>query len=141
MKYPAQSIFVKDTAKRLMTELGVCVPYILDFENNNQIYLFKNYEGYKISPGTELFNRIQEIERECNVKVYAVTSDIIPIVGLNYTFLCVSPYPEDWDGLLRQIDNDLFRAYAYVHNVAVPECSESGFVSLSTFGGGVKRVG
>ena len=138
------SIQQKDVAAWALRELNVSMPYVLDFEANDRVYLFNPRKTpERIAPGSELMAKIREIEEERKLKIYAVTHDYLSVVGETYSFLCISPYEEDWDGMLQPIRNNagFFRAYAYVHNVANPECSESGYVVLFPHLGKLVRVG
>ena len=138
------SIQQKDVAAWALRELNVSMPYVLDFEANDCVYLFNpGKTPERIAPGSELMAKIREIEEERKLKIYAVTHDYLSVVGETYSFLCISPYEEDWDGMLQPIRNNagFFRAYAYVHNVANPECSESGYVVLFPHLGKLVRVG
>lgn len=131
----------KDVARYILDELGVSKPYVLDFESNDQIYLFDNGEAERVACGSELYERIQEIETRSNVKVYAVTHDNLDIIGETYSLLCVSPYPEDWVGMLRGRPVPTCIVYAYVWNVAHDVCSEFGYIALTICDGILRRVG
>lgn len=138
------TITPKDVAVFVLWELNVSPRYILDFQTNDCVYLFNpGKTPERIAPNSELADKIREIEEERKLKIYAVTHDYLPIIGETYSFLCISPYEEDWDGMLQPIRNNagFFRAYAYVHNVANPECSESGYVVLFPHLGKLVRVG
>ncbi|MDE7163536.1 MAG: hypothetical protein K2O44_05620 [Clostridia bacterium] len=139
----------KDVALYILDELGVSKPYVLDYESNNNVYLFDNGDVTLIQPGSELYARMKQIERDRNILIYAVTHDSLEIIGETYSFLCISPYPEDWNGMLRKcrfrsrseylVSADM--VYAYVWNVKDDRCSESGFVVLHSHYGNITRVG
>lgn len=134
----------KEVAAWALRELNVSMPYVLDFEANDRVYLFNPRKTpERIAPNSELADKVREIEAVRKLKIYAVTHDYLSVVGETYSFLCISPYEEDWDGMLQPIRNNagFFRAYAYVHNVANPECSESGYVVLFPHLGKLVRVG
>lgn len=133
----------KEVAAWSLRELNVSTPYVLDFEANDSIYLFGIDDGspQRIAPSSELMDKIREIEASRDVKIYAVTHECLPIIGETYSFLCISPYKEDWECMVQYIGHNSFYVYAYVHNVAKPEYSESGFVTLLSNGRNLLRVG
>ncbi len=140
-----QSVRQNDVAAWALSTLNVSTPYIMDFKKNNGIYLFDcacDGEARRIDINSELMDKVLEIEQKRNLKVYAVTHDYLPYVGEMYSFLCISPYQADWDGMVSLMPNKrIAYAYAYVYNVDSPECSESGFVALRITGGKLVRVG
>ncbi|MDE6401411.1 MAG: hypothetical protein K2L54_02235 [Clostridiales bacterium] len=141
-----QSPRQKNVAARALSALKVSKPYRIDFKANDSIYLFDSYinegEAQRIAPNSELMDKVREIEKARNVKIYAVTHDYLPLVGEMYSFLCISPYQEDWIYSFRLSSNkQLAIVYAYVYNVANPECIESGSVFLGIGNGKLVRVG
>ena len=141
-----QSVRQKEVAAWALCKLNVSAPYILDFKENDNVYLFDCDHDCnnisRIAPSSELMDKIREIEKARNVKIYAVTHDYLPYVGEMYSFLCISPYQADWDGMVSLMPNKrIAYACAYVYNVDSPECSESGFVALRITGGKLVRVG
>ncbi len=146
MRVIRQSVRQKEVAAWALRELNVSTPYVLDFEANDNVYLFDcdndRNNISRIAPSSELMDKIREIEKARNVKIYAVTHDYLPYVGEMYSFLCISPYQADWDGMVSLMPNKrIAYVYAYVYNVDSPECSESGFVALRITGGKLVRVG
>ena len=139
-----QSVRQKEVAAWALRELNVSTPYVLDFETNDSLYLFGFDDELprRIAPSSELMDKIREIEKARNVKIYAVTHDYLPYVGEMYSFFCISPYQADWDGMVTLMPNKRQACvYAYVYNVDSPECSESGFVVLRIIGGKLVCVG
>ena len=139
-----QSVRQKEVAAWALRELNVSTPYVLDFETNDSLYLFGFDDELprRIAPSSELMDKIREIEKARNVKIYAVTHDYLPYVGEMYSFLCISPYQADWCDMVKLTSiKHHARVYAYVYNVDSPECSESGFVALRITGGKLVRVG
>lgn len=141
-----QSVRQKDIATWALCKLNVSMPYILDFEAHDNVYLFDcdcdRNNIQRISPNSELMVKIREIEETRNLKIYAVTHDYMPYVGEMYSFLCISPYVADWCDMVKLTSiKHHARVYAYVYNVDSPECSESGFVVLRITGGKLVRVG
>ena len=140
----------KEVAKAILDELGVYVPFVQEFESSDVVYLFdsldpdavKGYDSKKIMPGSEQHKKIQEIEQRSNVKVYAVTHENLAVVGETYSFLCVSPYPEDWEHCFRGArSSGWYMAYAYVQNMEDDLCSEYGYVAITANHGVIKRGG
>lgn len=143
-----QSERQNDVAVEALCTLKVSLPYVIDFKENGNVYLFDcdcdcdRSIIQRIAPNSELMDKIREIEKERNVKIYAVTHDYMPYVGEMYSFLCISPYSLDWNRTVYLMPNKRHaRVYAYVYNVDRPECSESGFVVLRISGGKLVRVG
>ena len=132
----------KDMATIILRDLGVAEPYVVDFEATDQVYLWDDgKEPTRISPRSELGKKIRELELRRNVTVYAVTHEELSIVGECYSFLCVSPYPEEWTSMFRRgASNNRFLVYAYVENVMFPKCSESGYVLLQASDGIIRRI-
>lgn len=126
---------------RILEEMDICVPYIRDYEANDTIYLFKDFEGEKINPDSPLGRRLQDIEKMLDCKVYAVTFERF-CWGRVYSFLIVSRYLEDWDVMFR-LTGDPYKyiAYAYCWNLDREDCSEPGSVILENGIGGIRRVG
>ena len=141
-----QSVRQKEVAAWALCKLNVSAPYILDFKENDNVYLFDCDHDCnnisRIAPSSELMDKIREIEKARNVKIYAVTHDYLPYVGEMYSFLCISPYVADWCDMVKLTSiKHHARVYAYVYNIDSPECSESGFVALRITGGKLVRVG
>lgn len=147
MQVTRQKLFgQKDVAIWALCELNVSTPYILDFKENDNVYLFDcdndRNNIQRIAPNSELMDKIREIEEARNLKIYAVTHDYMPYVGEMYSFLCISPYQADWCDMVKLTPiKHHARVYAYVYNVDSPECSESGFVALRITDGKLVRVG
>ncbi|MDE7107175.1 MAG: hypothetical protein K2O39_02510 [Clostridiales bacterium] len=131
----------KEVARCILDELGVCRPYILDFDNNNAVYLFDNGEARRVDLNSVLGRKLRAIEKKSNVTVYAVIHSNIPLVGDNYAFLCVSPYPEDFAYSFKRNGNRIVVAYSYVWNTTHDELSEFGSVALNSVFGKLRRVG
>lgn len=132
----------KDVASWALRELSVCTPYVLDYEANGSIYLFEpNKAPERIAPGSELYNKIREIEEQQHITIYAVTHDNLAPIGEMYSYLCISPYEEDWDHMVHYQGNNRFMVYAYVQNVADDRCSESGYILVFAYHNGIWRLG
>lgn len=132
----------KECCLNLMSRMGFSPKYYRQFANKDIINLFNSeLDGTPISEGSELYRRIKAVEEKSGVKVFAVTRDFIPDFGEMYSFLCVSPYEEDWDYMFAELGKSTFRSYAYVWNVNVDEYSEFGSVYVEAYFGCIRRVG
>lgn len=138
-----QAITQKDVAMYLMRELNMPMSSILLFEQRDLVTLFdgeSNNRSYAF-PSTSLWDKIKQIEEANYVMIYAVTRDYMPVIGYMYSFLCVSPYEEDWDQMVRHVGKDTYMAYAYVQNLQDDKCSEFGYVAVSVADFFLRRVG
>lgn len=127
----------------ILSKLKVNDQYVQDYDKNRQIYLFDyedEWRGLQIAEGSELSRKISELEFDHDVKVYAVTREMTSF-GEIYSFLCLSKYIADYDQMLRVVRDGLYRAYAYSWNKTAEECSEFGFVFISSHDGKIGRVG
>ena len=129
----------KQKAIQLMKELKIYKPYMDGFMKENTVCYYENFAGFWAWQDEELEKKIKEIETQNNCTVYAVTHEYTPF-GECYDFLLVSDYPEEWEYLLTKADNG-FYAFAYVWNKSDDDCSEFGDILITSFGGGIKRVG
>ena len=129
-------------AREFMIEFGVPKKYSVLFDQCDAVFLFDPKLDLPERETPELHRKITEIEKKSNVKVYAVTHDYIAIIGETYSFLCVSPYEEDVEQLLRNTEDPTVNlVYAYVENVLDERCSEFGYIAVKTVGGSIVRVG
>ncbi len=132
----------KEVAALALRELNVSMPYVFEYEAHGSVYLFDCGNAKRIAPSSELADKVREIEAARKLKIYAVTHDFLPSVGEMYSFLCISPYKDDWDGMVKlSSDKQGAYVYAYVYNPVIPEYSESGYVLLSLINGKLLRVG
>lgn len=134
---------LKDVAMHLMRELNMPACSIFSFEQRDIVTLFdgKSNNRSHAFPFTNLWDKIKRIEEANHVKIYAVTRDYMPLIGYMYSFLCVSPYEEDWDQMVRHVGKDTYMAYAYVQNLQDDKCSEFGYVAVSVADFFLRRVG
>lgn len=128
----------KEKAIELLQELNICRPYIKGFEEKGMVCYFENCGGFWIDQEPELYAKMQEIEKEHNCKVYAVTHEFTEF-GELYDFLIVTDYPEEWDTLFYSQGNR-HTAFAYVWNKDDDWCSEFGSITVQSFGGGIRRI-
>ena len=129
----------KIKAVELMKKLDIYRPYIKGLQKEDNVCFFENYGGYWAWQEPDLMKKVKELEEEHNCLVYAITHEYTSI-GEMYSFLIVTDYEEEWDTLLEKYGNQYY-AFAYVLNKDDDDCSEFGTVTLSSFGGGIRRIG
>ena len=129
----------KEKAIGFMKKLDIYKPYIKGFKNEDTVCYFENYGGYWAYQEPGLIEKVKELEEEHNCLVYAITHEYTSI-GEMYSFLIITDYEEEWDTLLEKYGNQYY-AFAYVWNKDDEECSEFGTIALSSFGGGIRRIG
>lgn len=129
----------KEKAVELMKKLDIYRPYIKDLKNEDTVCYFENYGGYWTYQEPGLIEKVKELEEKHNCLVYAITHEYTAI-GEMYSFLIITDYEEEWDTLLEKYENQYY-AFAYVWNKDDEECSEFGTIALSSFGGGIRRIG
>jgi len=129
----------KIKAVELMKKLDIYRPYIKGLQKEDNVCFFENYGGYWAWQEPDLMKKVKELEEEHNCLVYAITHEYTSI-GEMYSFLIVTDYEEEWNTLLEKYGNQYY-AFAYVLNKDDDDCSEFGTVALSSFGGGIRRIG
>ena len=129
----------KIKAVELLKKLDIYRPYIKGLQKEDNVCYFENYGGYWAWQEPDLMKKVIELEEEHNCLVYAITHEYTAI-GEMYSFLIVTDYEEEWDTLLEKYGNQYY-GFAYVWNVDDDMCSEFGTIALSSFGGGIRRIG
>ena len=129
----------KIKAIELMKKLDIYRPYIKGLQKEDNVCYFENYAGYWAWQEPDLMKKVIELEEEHNCLVYAITHEYTAI-GEMYSFLIITDYEEEWDTLLEKYGNQYY-GFAYVWNVDDDMCSEFGTIALSSFGGGIRRIG
>ena len=129
----------KIKAIELMKKLDIYKPYIKGFKNEDTVCYFENYGGYWAYQEPGLIEKVKEIEEQYNCLIYAITHEYTSI-GEMYSFLIITDYEEEWSTLLEKYGNQYY-GFAYVWNKDDEECSEFGTIALSSFGGGIRRIG
>ena len=129
----------KVKAIELMKKLDIYKPYINGFKNEDTVCYFENYGGYWAYQEPGLIEKVKELEEQHNCLVYAITHEYTAI-GEMYSFLIITDYEEEWSTLLEKYGNQYY-GFAYVWNVDDDMCSEFGTIALSSFGGGIRRIG
>ena len=124
----------------LLKQLNIHKPYINGFKNNpiNNVCYFEFYGGYWVYQNKDVLDKMLEIEKEYNCKVYAITHEMTGF-GECYSFMIVSDYKREWKNLLVK-DENTYYAFAYVWNKDCEWCSEFGTIGVKSFGGGLKRI-
>lgn len=131
-----------DIAREFLRELGMPNKYVILFDCCDAVYLFDPTVGEPERVTPELHEKISAIERSRNVKIYAVTHDYIAELGETYSYLCVSPYEEDVEHLVRNTKDPTVKlVYAYVENILDEKCSEFGYIAVKSDYGSIVRVG
>lgn len=128
----------KEKAMELMNKMDIYKPYIKGFRENDQVCFFEQFGGFWVDQEPEIYNKMQEIEKEYNCKVYAITHEYTEF-GEMYSFLIVTAYQEEWNNLVYSKGNQ-HTTFAYVWNKDDDWCSEFGSVTVQSFGGGIKRI-
>lgn len=129
----------KIKAVELLKKLDIYRPYIKGLQKEDKVTYFENYGGYWAYQEPGLIEKVKELEEKHNCLVYAITHEYTAI-GEMYSFLIITDYKEEWDTLLEKYSNQYY-AFAYVWNKDDEECSEFGTIALSSFGGGIRRIG
>lgn len=131
-----------NAAADIMRTLGISEEHIRQFEQSGTVCLHAGGRGIAMHRGDKFFEKISAVERECNLKVYAVIhSDIYP-GGENLAYLCVSPYAEDLPHLVsRTRDPRQKIVYVYVENLTDDRNSESGYIVTEHSDGMLMRIG
>ena len=128
----------KEQAVKYMQTLGIYKPYINGFKQSDKVCFFENFGGFWVNQEPEIEQKMQEIEKEYNCTVYAITHEYTEF-GELYDFLIVTDYEEEWEDLVFRGTKDS-NAFAYVWNMSDDLCSEFGTVGIRSFGGGIKRI-
>lgn len=129
----------KEKAIENLKKLDIYKPYIKGFKNEDNICYFENYGGYWAYQEPGLIEKVKELEEKYNCLVYAITHEYTEI-GEMYSFLIITDYEEELDTLLEKYGNQYY-AFAYVWNKDDDDCSEFGTIAISSFGGGIRRIG
>ena len=124
----------------LLKQLNIHKPYINGFKNNptNNVCYFEFYGGYWVYQRKDVLDKMLEIEKEYNCKVYTITHEMTGF-GECYSFMIVTDYKREWKDLLVKDDNTYY-TFAYVWNKTYELDSEFGTIGVKSFGGGLKRI-
>lgn len=129
----------KTMAIAAMKKLGFFGQYIKDFEEKDIVTMFINYGGYHPNDSEqEMFDKIQELEDEYDLLVYAVIRSRTRDYEL-YSFLYVPDNSEEYEYMIEENGN-LYYVFSYCWNKTDECCSEFGDICVKSFGGGINRV-
>lgn len=130
----------KKVALEYMKQLEIYEPYLEEFQKRDAVCFFESYAVFWVYQNVYLEAKIKEIEEKYNCVVYAITHEFTNF-GELYSFLIISDYKEDWENSVIKMDSHKHRALAYVWNKDDNSCSEMGSVLISSFNGGIRRIG
>ncbi len=128
----------KTKAIELMKQLDIYKPYIDGFDKEDKVCFFEQFAGFWVDQESELYKKMQTLEKEYGLKVYAITHDYADF-GEMYSFLIVPKNPDEWDELVYSNGKSDHYVFAYVWNKSDDNCSEFGSVAVKSFGGGIRR--
>lgn len=128
----------KDKAVEIMNALDIYKPYIKGFKQSDNVCFFEMFGGFWVYQEPEIENKMREIEKEYNCKVYAITHEFTDF-GELWDFLIVTNYPEEWENSVYSVGNK-HTLFAYVWNKSDEWCSEFGSITVESFGGGIRRI-
>lgn len=80
---------------------------------------------------------VKNVEKECNIKVFHVIKTNTTM-GLMYSMLYVSDYPEEWERDREEMKEGY--PFAYVYNYTYVDYSEFGHIAIKKGAGGLVRV-
>ena len=129
----------KEQAIKYLQQLDIYKPYIKGFEENDHVCFFEHYAGFWVYQEPEIEAKMKAIEKEYKCTVYAITHEFMSF-GECYSFLLVPYYKEDWDYLVDS-EGKKHSCFAYVWNKDDDMCSELGTVLVTSYGGGIRRIG
>ena len=130
----------KKEAIKCLKQLNIYKPYIEGFEKENDVCYFERFAGYWAYQEPDLIAKIQELEKEYNLTVYAITHEVFEF-GDCYSFLYIPNNKEDWEYVIERTSPNSQYVFAYVWNLDDDYCSEFGTISVQSFGGGIRRNG
>lgn len=128
----------KDKAIEVMHILDIYKPYIQGFEQEDKVCFFEMFGGFWVYQEPEIEQKMKEIEQKYNCKVFAVTHEFTDF-GELWDFLIVTNYPEEWEDMVYS-HCDKHTLFAYVWNKSDEDCSEFGYITVQSFGGGIRRI-
>lgn len=128
----------KAKAVDILKKLDVYEPYVEDFEAHNYVCFFERFAGFYSFQEKELQDKLEEIEKEFDCTVYAITHDFTQF-GECYSFLIVTNYPSEWSTLVMGKGSE-HHAFAYVWNKDCDWCSEFGRITVKSAFGGLTRI-
>ncbi len=128
----------KAKAIEFMEQMEIYKPYIDGFKRSGKICFYENFGGFWVEQEPEIYDKMKEIEKEYGCVVYAITHEYTQF-GELYDFLIVTKHASEWKGLVHTNGNT-HNAFAYVWNKSDEILSEFGDITVTSFGGGIKRI-
>ena len=96
----------KEIAIECLETLDIYKPYIRKFKSKaGTPCFFEHYAGFYVDQEPEIYHKMQELEREHNILVYALTHEITNL-GETWSMLCV---PSDTESIEKIVQEDLIR--------------------------------
>ena len=130
----------KEVAVRCLEALDIYKPYKTKFASRAGLpCFFEHYAGFWVDQEQEVYNKMQEVEKDHGVLVYALTHEITDL-GETWSMLCVPSNCETIDDCLGRFNQNEFYAFSYVWNKSNPIFSEFGDIVVKSFMGGIKRI-
>jgi hypothetical protein len=130
----------KEIAIKCLETLDIYKPYIRKFKSKAGIpCFFEHYAGFYVDQEPEIYNKMQELEREHNVLVYALTHELTDF-GETWSMLCVPSDVESVEDCLGRFNQNEYYVFSYVWNKTNDLFSEFGDIVVKSFGGGLKRI-
>ena len=68
----------KEQAIKYLKQLDVYKPYIDGFEKEDQVCVFERFVGFWVYQYPEIYNKMQQVEKEYKCTVYAITHEFTP---------------------------------------------------------------
>ena len=130
----------KEQAVKLLEQLDIFKPYINGFKQSDKVCFYENFGGFWVDQEPEIEKKMQEIEKEYNCTVYAITHELTEF-GELYDFLLVTSEKSEWETLVEKAQGNEYYAFAYCWNKDDDWSSEFGTLIIKSFGGGIKRIG
>lgn len=128
----------KEKAIEILKILDIYKSYIQGFKQEDNVCFFEQFGGFWVYQEPEIEQKMKEIEKEHNCKVYAITHEFTEF-GELWDFLIVTNYPEEWEDMVYSYGNK-HTLFAYVWNKSDEDCSEFGDITVQSFGGGIRRI-
>jgi hypothetical protein len=131
----------KEIAIECLKKLDIYKPYIKKFEKEDMPTFFERCAGFYLFNEPVLQDKVKQIEKENDVLVYAITHEWFAF-GECWSMLCVSKSTNTIDDCLLETSRpNSFYAFAYVWNQDADLLSEFGDIVVSSYGGGLRRIG
>lgn len=136
----------KEICINILKKLDIYKPYIRGFESKKEkVCFFENYTGFWVYQEKEIEDKMKEIEKSRNCKVYAITHEYTEEMGEMWDFLFVPNNAKEYDNDENALCNKLPKSNAFlVWSMTwnkTDDFIEEGDIAVKSFGGGILRVG